>query len=104
MAHDVHLLKKTSLMNVPAEQAFYVCRGDRITNLHDLANCIESLTPGQFRYHVDAVTHSNHFADWIKNTLHNPLLAHDLNYAVNLNDQKHFVKTIRDHVHWLEHS
>ncbi len=102
MTHDVHILKQTTLARVPSDYAFFVCRGDRITTLKDLANCIETLTPTEFHYHVNAASKTNHFAEWIKNVLKNPLLAHDLNYAVNLNDQKHFVKTIRDHITWLE--
>jgi hypothetical protein len=101
---DMHDLKRSTLATVPEDKAFWVCRGDRIRNIHDLANCIESLTLGEFHYHVNAATHTNHFAQWIESTLHNPRLAHDLNFPVNLQDQKHFVKTIRDHVRWLEHS
>lgn len=101
--YDKHDLVRTTLAYVAQEQAFWVCRGDRITNIKDLANCIESLTPAQFSYHVDPASGKNHFADWIEHTLRNKRLAHDLHFSANMTDQKHFVKTIRDHIHWLEH-
>jgi hypothetical protein len=94
-------LKRTTLAKVPADDAFLVCRGDSITSIYDLANCIESLSPDEFRYHVNTEG-TNHFALWILEALHNPLLAHDLNFDANIIDQKHYVKTIRDHVRWLE--
>jgi hypothetical protein len=106
---NIQQLKQTSLSTVPPDQAFWVCRGDRVRNLKDLANCIESLNPAQFKYHVDEVhqtTHfqTTHFSQWINDVLHNPLLAKDVNLPVNMRDQMHLVKTIRDHVHWLEHA
>jgi len=100
---DVKQLKKTTLARVPQEQAFHVDRGDWITNIYDLANCVESLSPDEFRFHVNPSGPTNHFAIWIREVLKNPQLAHDLMYDVNLKDQKHYVKTIRDHVAWLEH-
>lgn len=99
---DPHQLKKTTLAKVPEEKVFVVCRGDRISNIKDLANCVESLSAEQFKHHVSEVGKKNDFAMWIFDVLKNPSLARDLNYPVNLADQKHFVKTIRDHVKWLE--
>jgi hypothetical protein len=104
MSIDVHALKTTTLAPVSAHDAFHVSRGDTITNIHDLANCIESLSPEQFRYHVDPNGPTNHFASWIREALKNSQLANDLMFDTNLRDQKHFVKTIRDHVAWLESS
>ena len=98
---DVHLLKKTTLAHFP-EKAFYVCRGDHVDNIRDLANCVESLTPEEFKHHVDPVGKKNDFSVWILDVLKNPLLSKDLNYDVNLSNQALFVKTIRDHVRWLE--
>ena len=95
-------LKKTTLAKASHEKAFWVCRGDRIDNIKDLANCIESLSPEQFKHHVSAEGKKNDFATWIFDVLKNPALARDLNYPINLTDQKHFVKTIRDHIRWLE--
>mgnify|MGYP003395519780 CR=1 FL=1 len=94
-------LRKTTLATVPEDQAFYVSRGDRIRTLKDLANCFEHLTEDEFRYHVNPSGPTNHPALWIRNTLHNTALANDLMLDVNLRDQKHFVKTIRDHLKWL---
>lgn len=99
---DPQQLKKTTLGTVSEEHAFLVSRGDRIDNLRDLANCIESLTPEQFAHHVSLEGKRNDFATWIFDVLKNPALARDLNYPINLNDQTHFVKTIRDHLQWLE--
>jgi hypothetical protein len=98
---DPHELKKTTLAHTTEDKAFVVCRGDHINNITDLANCIESLNPDQFKHHV-SIEGRNHFADWIKEVLKNPLLAHDLNYPINLNNQQHYVMTIRHHVQWLE--
>ncbi len=98
---DPHELKRTTLAKAPDDQVFVVCRGDRIDNIKDLANCIESLSPEQFQHHVSPEGR-NHFADWIQGVLKNPLLAHDLNYPINLNNQQHYVTTIRHHVQWLE--
>ena len=99
---DVQLLKKTTLAHVSPDKIFWVCRGDRVDNVRDLANCVESLTPEQFKLHVSLEGKRNDFAQWIFDVLKNPLLARDLNYDINLRDQKHYVKTIRDHVAWLE--
>jgi hypothetical protein len=101
---DIPKLKQTTLATVPWEKAFHVNRGDHITNIKDLANCVESLSPEQFRFHVNPNGPTNHFSVWIRDALANPHLANDLNLAANLTDQKHFVKTIRDHVAWLEHA
>jgi hypothetical protein len=102
MEVDVHSLKKTTLAHVPQDRAFFVCRGDHIDNLTDLANCIASLSPEEFKHHVQLEGKKNDFAMWILDVLKNPLLAKDLNYDVNLSSQGHYVKTIRDHVRWLE--
>jgi hypothetical protein len=104
MEYDVQALKKTTLAVVPPEKAFRVSRGDWINNITDLANCIESLSPDQFRYHVDPNGPRNHFAMWVRESLENPALAHDLMFDENLRSQEHMVKTIRDHIAWLEHS
>ena len=100
----VQQLKQTTLANVPDDKAFWVCRGDRVRNLSDLANCIESLSADQFKYHVDDVKKTTHFSKWIADVLKNPLLARDVNLEPNLHDQKHLVKTIRDHLNWLQHT
>lgn len=101
---DVQQLKATTLANVPEDKAFYVCRGDRIHNVCDLANCIESLSPEQFEHHVDDVKKTTHFSSWIANVLGNPLLARDVDMDPNRHNQTHLVKTIRDHINWLEHA
>lgn len=101
MEFDVQKLKRTTLNKVSDDKAFVVVRGDRITNIYDLANCIEHLSPQQFTHHVN--TKKNDFAAWIFHVLQNPLLSRDLDGIANINDQKHYVKTIRDHAAWLEH-
>jgi hypothetical protein len=93
-------LKKTTLGKAPTDKHFVVCRGDNIDNLKDLANCIESLHADQFKHHVNEK--KNDFAAWIIDVFKNPALARDLNYPINISDQKHFVKTMRDHLKWLE--
>ena len=101
---DVQELRKITLSTVPEDQAFWVCRGDKVHNLKDLANCIESLSPDQFRYHVDDAKKTTHFSAWIAQTFHNPLLARDVDLEPNLSNQTQLVKTIRDHINWLEHT
>jgi hypothetical protein len=101
MEIDPQLLKKTTLARVQ-DKPFWVCRGDHVDNIKDLANCIESLSHEQFMHHVSAEPKRNDFAQWIFDVLKNPSLARDLNYPINLTDQKHCVKTIRDHIAWLE--
>jgi hypothetical protein len=99
---DIHALKQTTLANVPADKAFVVCRGDRITHVKDLANCIESLNEGQFKHHVHPEKGESDWSHWIRNELRNPALAGDVNLKINLENKAHLVKTIRDHVAWLE--
>jgi hypothetical protein len=99
---DPQELKRTTLVTVPPDEVFHVCRGDRVNNIRDLANCVESLTEEQFRIHVSREGRRNDFAVWVFDVLKNPALSHDLNFDVNLEDKAHFVKTIRDHVRWLE--
>jgi hypothetical protein len=97
---DVVALRKSTFAQVSADKTFHVCRGDQISNIKDLANCIASLKPEEFAHHVNAKR--NDFSIWIHDVLKNPALARDLNYPVNLNSQQHFVKTLRDHLTWLE--
>ena len=102
MTVDFQALKKSTLTKVSDDKAFWVVRGDKIDNIVDLANCVESLSPEQFLHHVSEQGKKNDFATWIYDVLKNPSLARDLNYPVNLKDQKHYIKTIRDHVAWLK--
>jgi len=95
-------LRKTTFTVVSEDKAFWVCRGDRITTAKDLANCIESLTPEEFQHHVNKEGKRNDFALWIHDVLKNPALAKDLDLDANYDDQTHYVKTIRDHLAWLE--
>ena len=99
---DVHALKRTTLATVPADKAFVMVRGDRISTIKDLANCIASLTDFQFNHHVHVDKHDSDWAHWTRDVLQNPALANDMNLIVNLRDKAHLVKTIRDHVAWLE--
>ncbi len=102
MDADPKELRRTTFAHAPADKVFWVCRGDKVDNVRDLANCIESLTPAQFAHHVSIEGKKNDFAIWIHDVLRNPLLSRDLNYPVNLNNQQHYVKTLRDHLAWLE--
>lgn len=99
---DPRELKRSTFATVPPDKVFWVCRGDSITNIRDLASCVEHLSPEEFRHHVSLEGKKNDFATWIEQVLHNPVLAHDLNYPINLTNQQHFVKTVRDHITWLE--
>ncbi len=99
---DAHALKLSTLATVTADKAFVVVRGDRITNIRDLANCIESLTDSQFSHHVRAAKNDSDWSHWTRDVLKNANLANDMNLTVNLRDKKHLVKTIRDHLAWLE--
>ena len=101
---NIPALRASTFAKVPDDKVFLVCRGDRINNIRDLANCIESLSADQFKNHVNPVGKKNDFATWIFDVLKNPLLAKDLEYDINLKDQKHYVKTIKDHLSWLEHA
>jgi len=92
-------LKQATLRTAPEDKKFCVCRGDCIRKIDDLANCIESLSEEQFRQHVQ--DDYDHFSDWIKNVLKNPLLAEDLLFQANKDDKEHYVMTIRHHVEWL---
>ena len=93
-------LKNTTLIHVPEQFKFFVCRGDRIDNIYDLVNCIEHLSPEQFHTHVN--NEKNDFANWIRNVLQNGNLANDLSIDENIVDRQHYLKTIKDHVAWLE--
>jgi len=95
-------IKRTTLAEVPRENAFVVHRGDVITHVSDMANCIEHLSEEEFRHHVHYNGDHNHFADWVEHVLKNPGLAKDLRYPINQQDKLHAAKTIRDHVAWLE--
>lgn len=93
-------LRDNTLMEVPADMAFRVCRGDVVNNIRDLANCVESLSEEEFKAHVNE--EENHVAEWVHHALKNEGLANDLKLDVNHESQEHFVKTIRDHVSWLD--
>jgi len=92
-------LKQTTLKPCDGRFAFFVCRGDVITSIQDLANCIQSLNDTQFKTHVN--DKKNDFAAWIFNVLKNPFLARDLDNPSNKGDKSKYVKTIRDHCAWL---
>lgn len=99
---EPHDLKRTTLQHVARDFAFHCCRGDCIDNIWDMANCVESLSDYEFRQHVAEDGSYNHIADWVRSALDNADLAEHLNWDANLQDKAHFVKTIRDHVAWLE--
>ncbi|MDD9953109.1 MAG: hypothetical protein OXR66_02130 [Candidatus Woesearchaeota archaeon] len=93
-------LQQTTLREVSDAKAFHVCRGDHIRTIHDMANCLTHLSDEEFEYHVNEEQHD--LAVWVHEVLQNPLLAHDLQLPENVQNKEHCVKTIRDHVGWLE--
>ena len=99
MEPDKQALKVSTLGTEGKTKPFFVVRGDVVSNIDDLANCIQSLSDEQFKHHVTMT--KNDFAAWIYGVLKNPFLARDLDLAGNRTNKVQYVKTIRDHVAWL---
>ena len=97
---DFKAIKQTTFQHVPEEAVFWAVRGDRISTVRDLINCMASLSEEQWRHHVSK--EKNDVANWVLHVLKNPLLAKDLQYPANVESKEHFLKTLRDHVTWLE--
>ena len=95
-------LRETTLAEVPGELAFRACQGDLVQNVYQLSESVARMSDEEFRHHVDAAGEENHFADWVENVLQNPGLAKDLRFENNHESKEQFVKTVQDHVAWLE--
>ncbi len=94
------LLKETTLADCSPGAEFWIHNGPVVSSLKQLAGEIESISEEAFRYHVNSG--KNDFAAWISNALQNPFLARDLDCSDNINNKENYVKTIRDHIDWLE--
>lgn len=58
------------------EKCFYVCSGEVLKSMLDLADSLETMQTDVFIYHVNE--QKNDFANWIKDVLCEPVLAEEL--------------------------
>jgi len=72
--------KKTKvLFNAKEEKRFWLCDGQVLKNLKDLAGALEKMDDKVFKYHVNKK--KNDFASWIKDVIKEPKLAKELKGA-----------------------
>jgi len=70
------LAKPKILSDAPQEHYFFLCNGQVIKNVKELADIMENIDDGVFNYHVTA--DKNDFANWIKDIFENVGLANEL--------------------------
>jgi len=95
-------LKKTSLNPCDHGKEFWINHGAVVSSLRQLMDEIEHMPWETFQHHVN--NQKDDFAAWIKEVLHNIFLAQDLHSDQNINDKGQYVRTLRDHMGWLEAS
>jgi hypothetical protein len=61
------------IMDAPEDQLFFVVNGPALHNLNDLINALEEMSGEQFDYHTKR--NGNDFANWVRNTLGEKVLA-----------------------------
>lgn len=66
------------LSDVPVGHEFWTHRGTILHNLQELKTYLATCSEDDFLYHVNQDHHKNDFAVWIRDVIHDDLLAHKL--------------------------
>ena len=70
------MAKKKAVTRAPDEHRFWACNGDVLSDLHDVAACLNSMSKDEFMHHVNA--EKNDFANWVHDILGDKTLATSL--------------------------
>lgn len=84
--------EKPILGDVDPSQVFRSCNGVVIRNIFELANYLEGCSEYDFRYHVNDDHHKNDFAIWVREIVHDPQLANELDSTI---DKGTYLRTIK---------
>lgn len=79
-----------TLQELPEQQQFYLCSGQRLRNLKELAEVLDGMQEEIFRYHVNE--QRNDFHTWARDVFHEDALAEEL---LNAADQRRMQGIIR---------
>jgi hypothetical protein len=66
------------LDDVPYGQEFWTCSGVILHNIHDLITYLQACNEREYAYHVNLDRDKNDFANWVRDTLHDEVLAKNL--------------------------
>lgn len=79
------------LKNASPEKCFWVCNGQILKNLQELAESLEKMSENIFRHHVNAM--KNDFARWIEDVFGDKKLASEVKKAKTPKSAAQKVKT-----------
>jgi hypothetical protein len=92
-------LSQKVLADCRPDWAFWVCNGQVLRNIHELASAIENMNDGTFFYHVNDENNKNDFAQWILDVIQDGELAHKLK---KIRNRKRYGEIIRARIKELE--
>ena len=75
------IIKKKILGEAPEEHHFVVADGQKLKNVIELADALETMTEEIFRHHANEF--KNDFASWVKDVFYDHSLAEDISRAKN---------------------
>ncbi|MEK6942441.1 MAG: DUF5752 family protein [Nanoarchaeota archaeon] len=75
------IIKKKILGEAPTEQHFVVADGNRLKNILDLADALETMSEDVFKHHSNEL--KNDFSSWVRDVFYDHSLADDISMAKN---------------------
>jgi hypothetical protein len=86
------------LADVPAAEAFRTCNGVVLNNTSELATYLAGCSEYDFRYHVNQDHHKNDFAIWVRESVKDEPLAHELDSEMN---KEFYLHKVQERLHQL---
>jgi len=86
------------LDDVPPAQAFWTCSGVVIHNLTELSRYLAACSEEHYRYHVNTDHDKNDFSTWVRDVVHDEVLARNLGQGLT---KKQYATKIVDRLHDL---
>ena len=93
------ILRAKVLSDCKPSDAFWVCTGEVVRNLYELARAVEAMGLDPFVYHVNDDNKKNDFARWIKEVLDDEELSRRLQ---KVKIKSMYAEIIRDRIAELE--
>lgn len=84
-------VKKLALVNAEGDQRFWVCDGQILSNLKDMAGALGRMSDETYRYHANP--EKNDFAKWVDEVLGDKILAA---YLLKAESRQVAEKTVED--------
>ena len=77
-------------LEIPEQQQFFLCSGQRLRNIEELAEVLDEMQKEIFEYHVN--NERNDFHAWVKDVFHEDALASDLRDAGNARQMREIIR------------